>query len=141
MLGNKTVTFTVQPYYDPLNQKYVNIITVNSRPQGPLQQYVRKIKLHKLSPFEMSDSMQKCCLALELFSNDQEHFLNRRDLNLMTSDDVPELLSFLLSNGYHMETQITNMLNQSKFSLSNNRNILFNVTYYPSEQPNITYMR
>jgi hypothetical protein len=58
----------------------------------------------------------------------------------MTPDEIPGLISFLQSNGYQIETQITNMLNQSEIKLSNQR-LAFTVTYYGANQPNIVYMR
>jgi transketolase N-terminal domain/subunit len=53
---------------------------------------------------------------------------------------LADLITFLISNGYQIETQITNMLNQSDIKLSN-RKLGFTVTYYGGSQPNITYMR
>jgi transketolase N-terminal domain/subunit len=58
----------------------------------------------------------------------------------MTPDEIPDLITFLIGNGYQIETQITNMLNQSELKLSN-RKLGFTVTYYGGNQPNITYMR
>jgi hypothetical protein len=59
----------------------------------------------------------------------------------MTPDEIPDLISFLTGNNYQIETQITNMLNQSEIKLSNQK-IGFIVTYYePNQQPNMTYMR
>ena len=54
--------------------------------------------------------------------------------------EIPDLISFLQANGYQIETQITNMLNQSEIKLSNKR-LAFSATYYGANQPNITYMR
>ena len=58
----------------------------------------------------------------------------------MTPDEIPDLISFLTGNGYQIETQITNMLNQSDIKLSDKR-LAFTATYYGTTQPNITYMR
>ena len=58
----------------------------------------------------------------------------------MTPDEIPDLITFLISNGYQIETQITNMLNQSDIKLTN-RKLAFTVTYYGANQPKITYMR
>jgi hypothetical protein len=60
--------------------------------------------------------------------------------DLMTPDEIPELISFLQNNGYQIETQITQMLNQSPVRLSNQQ-ILFTITYYGQNPPNIVYMR
>jgi hypothetical protein len=65
---------------------------------------------------------------------------NNSGCNLMTPDEIPDLISFLQANGYQIETQITNMLAQSEIKLSNKR-LSFSATYYGTNQPNITYMR
>jgi hypothetical protein len=61
--------------------------------------------------------------------------------SLMTPNEMPDLITFLLANGYQLETQLTNMLNQSEVKIAGNKKIAFIVTYYESAQPNITYMR
>jgi hypothetical protein len=58
----------------------------------------------------------------------------------MTPNEIPDLISFLQANGYQIETQITNMLNQSEIKLSDKR-LAFTATYYGDNQPNIMYMR
>jgi hypothetical protein len=58
----------------------------------------------------------------------------------MTPNEMPDLITFLLGNGYQIETQLTNMLNQSDVKLTNQKTALI-VTYYGGTSPNITYMR
>lgn len=133
---NKTITITSQPFYDEYNKCYKNILTVSNVPQGPLSRFVRRIKFPKLSPFQVAGPctpIPKCGLALVNTNT-------RSCCGLMTPDDIPELIAFLLANGYQMETQITNMLNQSEVKL-NNKKLAFTVTYYGTNGPNITYMR
>jgi hypothetical protein len=132
--GVKTFTITSQPYYDQYNECYKNILMVNAEPLGPIRRIVRKIKLSKLSSFQQDNQCyKKCGLALQS--------LRSSLLNYMTPDEIPDLITFLTGNNYQIETQITNMLNQSEIKLSNQK-IGFIVTYYePNQQPNITYMR
>jgi hypothetical protein len=60
----------------------------------------------------------------------------------MTPNEIPDLITFLLANGYQLETQLTTMLNQSEVKIAGNKKIAFMVTYYENaQQPNITYMR
>jgi hypothetical protein len=40
--------------------------------------------------------------------------------NLMTVDEVPTLISFLVSNGYTVDTSITKMFNQSEIRFDTN---------------------
>jgi len=133
--GVKTFTITSQPFYDQYNECYKNILMVNVEPKGPIRRIVRRIQLPKLSPYN-DQYYAKCGLALQSL-----HKTNCRGLGYMTPDEIPDLITFLTGNNYQIETQITNMLNQSEIKLSNQK-IGFIVTYYePNQQPNITYMR
>ena len=58
----------------------------------------------------------------------------------MSPNEIPDLVSFLFANGYQIETQLTNMLNQSEIKLTDKK-FAFTVTYYGANQPNIMYMR
>ena len=136
--GVNTFTITSQPFYDEYNECYKNIIMVNAEPQGPIRRIVRRIKLPKLSPFQQDNPcnpIQKCGLALQSLRG-----INYC-CNLMTPNEIPDLITFLTGNNYQIETQITNMLNQSEIKLADKK-IGFIVTYYDANQkPNITYMR
>ena len=138
--GSNTFTITSQPFYDQYNQCYKNILTVNPEPRGPIRKIVRRIKLPKLSPFQREgpcNPIPQCALALQSLNG----FNNCcKGSDLMSPDEIPELITFLFGNGYQIETQITNMLNQSEVKISN-KIIAFTVTYYETIQPNITYMR
>jgi hypothetical protein len=152
--GFKTFTITSQPFYDQYNQCYKNIMMVNIEPRGPLRRLVRRIKLPKLSPFQREEPcnpIPQCGLALQSLRGEYSDInrfcklVNGRvcknsGCDLMTPDEIPDLITFLIENGYQIETQITNMLNQSELKLSN-RKLGFTVTYYGTNQPNITYMR
>jgi len=100
------------------NNCYKNIVTVNVLPKGPLANIIRKVKLNPLSEFK-EPRFQKCALGL----------LSIRDCNnygnLMCADEIPELFSFLLENGYKIDTSITKMINNNNISFhSENANKL-----------------
>ena len=139
--GVKTFTITSQPFYDQYNECYKNIIMVNLEPLGPIRRIVRRIQLPKLSPFQQDNQYyQKCGLALQSLRGINYGRVTSH-CNLMTPDEIPDLITFLTGHNYQIETQITNMLNQSEIKLSNQK-IGFVVTYFePNQQPNITYMR
>ena len=151
MKGINTFTITSMPFYDQYNQCYKNIITVNMDPQGPLRRLVRRIQLPALSPFQREGScnpIQRCGLSIQSLCGTEYGLTsarytgcsnNKYGCDLMTPDEMPDLISFLQSSGYQIETQITNMFNQSEIKLSNKR-IAFSATYYGNAQPNITYM-
>lgn len=151
MNGVKTFTITSVPFYDQYNQCYYDIMTVNIEPQGPFRKLVRRIQLPALSLFqrdEICNPIQRCCLSIQslrgtVYGFNSARYIgcckNNSGCNLMTPNEIPDLISFLQSNGYQIETQITNMLNQSEIKLSNKR-LAFSATYYGDNQPNITYM-
>jgi len=145
-----TFTLTSQPFYDQYNKCYKNIITINNHPQGPLKKLVRQIKLPPLSPFQVPgpcNPIQKCALALQSIQNNHFYYSTSSGCGkiysgcgLMTPDELPDLYSFLLSNGYQIETQLTNMINQTNVKISN-KNIICTATFYGKNTPNIVYMR
>ena len=140
MNSSATFTLTSQPYFDEYNKCYKNIITVNTIPRGPLSRFVRQLKLPKLSPFQVEgpcNPIEKCTLAVINFLPCRT---NCRNNNLMTPNEMPDLISFLLSNGYQIETQLTNMMNQSETKLTNKKLSMI-VTYYGNNSPSIVYMR
>ena len=144
----RTFTITTQPFYDQYSQCYKNILMINVPPEGPLRQFVRQLKLPRLSPFQdqgQCNNIPKCGLALTNLIN--YHYNNYNNYNtsnkccdLMTPNEIPDLYSFLTANGYQIDTQLTNMMNQSEVKLTNNR-IVCSATYYGNKQPNIVYMK
>lgn len=144
-----TFTISSQPFYDEYNQNYRNILTVNIEPMGPLQKFIRRIQMPYLSPFQKYgnyNSRELCGLAItrlpHIVTNyDASYNYNNKCVSeLMNADETPGLISFLLSNGYQIETQITNMMNLSNVK-TNNKTTVFTATYYGDKPTNITYMR
>jgi len=89
--------------HDSCNESYINILVVNILPDGPLRKYVRQLKMPRVSPFECQERdylLKGCVLALTSFSCD---FGRGR---LMVEDEIPDLFTFLLSNGYSIDTKI-----------------------------------
>jgi hypothetical protein len=132
--ASKTVTLFSQPYLDTYNQCYKNIVTVNLLPQGPLAQLVRKVQFPPLSQFKQPgpcSRINNCGLALTTLNSVFYNNLNKGCSGFMIVDEVPNLMSFLLSNGYDINTSITKMLNNSdiRFDTENANKIICVVTY------------
>ena len=107
----KTVSLFSQPYLDKFNQCYKNIVTLNMTPQGPLGALVRRVQFPPLSEFKQPGPCtpyKQCGLAIVSFEN------GGCCNSLMTVDEVPNLISFLVSNGYSIDTSITKMFNGSE---------------------------
>jgi hypothetical protein len=147
-----TFTITSIPYYNSCTQCYLNVLSINVEPQGPLKKIVRRINFPKLSPYKVEshcNQLNNCGLVLTNLGlqinnmNCCNNYIvnnNNCSTDLLTPNNIPELISFLLANGYQIETQITNMLQNSPVKFNNNKLVL-TATYYGSNQPNITYMR
>ncbi len=114
--GVKTFTLFSQPYLDKCSQQYKNIVVINLYPQGPLTQWVQPISIPAVSEFFKTSSSSSCGLALKT--------MNCRDAesHWMDVSEVPDLIGFLISNSYLVDTQITRMLNSGPVSFDNNCN-------------------
>ena len=132
-----TISLFSQPYYDPCSQCYLNIVTMNLPPRGPLLKITRRIKVYPLSEFKYPSNcsrMQTCGLGLRSLRflagfNGNNNYYSCSDL--MTVDEIPDLFSFLLSNGYTIDTRITKMINQSSIRFKTNQadELIAMVTY------------
>jgi hypothetical protein len=127
----KTISLFSQPYLDNSAGCYKNIITLNTLPQGPLGNFVKKIKMSPLSHFKnysnKCEMTNNCCLAL---SNKCIYMLSDYT-DLMMVDDVPNLISYLLENKYTIDTSITKMFNESdiRFKTNNANELICFITY------------
>ena len=136
-------------------QEYDNIITINLFPKGPLGKLVRRINLSnnmtKLSGFTDyncgnryrnggcggGDGSGNCGYALLSLNNIGYGGLggiggvgnyNCKREDLMTANEIPNLFSFLISNGYKIDTSLTKMMNSSNIQIDTNNIIAF-ITY------------
>ena len=116
IIESKTVSLFSQPYLDTYNQCYKNIVVVNLPPQGPLADLVVRVNFPPLSEFKQPGPctpLKQCGLALVSLDG---QFNN----GLMDVNEVPNLISFLVSNGYTVDTSITKMFNDSEISFNAN---------------------
>jgi len=123
---SSTFVLNSRPFLNRNNygQSYSNIVTINMEPKGPLRRFVRRVRFERLSEFkEPYYSKDLCGLAL--------HSLRNGGDKLMCTDEVPDLFSFLLSNGYKIDTSLTKMMNTSdvRFHTDNANKLICFVTY------------
>ena len=147
MSNPRTFTITSNPYYDQYCKQYQNILMVNVVPDGPLGVFIRKIQLPRLYREGSNyNGVDGCGLAItNVFSNSRTFSNNNNNKfgknGLLTPNEIPDLYSFLTANGYQIDTQLTNMMNQSQVKLTPGKQIVCSATYYGSKQPNIVYMK
>jgi hypothetical protein len=111
---------------------------MNLPPMGPLFKITRRIKVYPLSEFKEPSNcsrLQTCGLGLRSlrFLDGYSGYSNNSYScsDLMTVDEIPDLFSFLLSNGYTIDTSITKMMNQSSIRYkTNNSNELIALIRY-----------
>jgi len=118
----KTVSLFSQAYLDTYNQCYKNIVVVNLKPQGPLGDLVKFVKFPQSIEFKDSGpcSLLKEC-GFALISLDSCNMgCGKFGNNLMVVDEVPNLISYLVSNGYTVDTSITKMFNTSDIRFNTN---------------------
>ena len=126
---SKTVSLFSQPFLDTYNKCYKNIVVINLQPQGPLADLVRFTKFPPLSEFKTHgpcSPIKQCGYALISLGG-----CNMGCEDLMVVDEVPNLISFLVSNGYTVDTSITKMFNQSeiRFDTNTGNKLICFITY------------
>ena len=138
--ANNTYLLSSKPYLFG-GCEYNNIITINLFPKGPLGKIVRRIKMNKLSGFTDNYTNRygygngcECqygllslrCLGLGLGDyNGNMNGRGGRGEYLMTANEIPNLFSFLLSNGYKIDTSLTKLMNTGNIQIDNNNIIAF----------------
>ena len=120
----KTFALFSQPYLDTYNQCYKNIVVINLQPQGPLANLVRFTKFPPLSEFKEPgpcSPLKQCGYALMSLSGCNMGCGSLRGgEDLMVVDEVPDLISYLVMNGYSVDTSITKMFNTSEIRFDTN---------------------
>lgn len=118
----KTYSLSTRAFLDTCNSNsngnaYKNIITINTIPEGPLRIWVRRVNFLPLSEFATYDYEGGGACGLALFSPYKHR--------LMSVEEFPDLISFLLANGYTVDTSLTKMINSSDVKILNNKLLCF----------------
>ena len=117
---SNNVTLYLEPFLNSYYKTYQHIITLSSMPKGPLKNMVACIRSPKLSEFQDGSDFATNHLYILLRYN-KEDITNYSGKNIdiyMNNDDIPNILSYLMENGYVVDTKITNMLYKSKIPMS-----------------------
>jgi len=126
MISYNGYTIMIQNYYDTNLQYYRNIIILNKEPIGPLNKYIKKISMPYLSPFTNS------------FSNDMNNTNNNNtclyaiidfmdNTKLMCVNNIPDLFSFLINNGYIIDYNLTKIIKNTTCASKND--LICYITY------------
>lgn len=115
--ATSSFTVYVEAYLDTYNKEYLNIITVDKMPTGPLAPLIVYISPQKLSPFQSQCAFSNnCTMAISRYYNKG---VCKKGNRFLLAEDIPSLLSFLQANGYSIDTTITKMIQRSNINIGN----------------------
>lgn len=122
------VTLFLQPILDSFSKSYYNVITLSDKPNGPLALYTRHLSFPKLSEFQENNFRNQCLIVLlkTMLSHSQSHFSHSHSQSHSSNaysshshsckylgiDDISDVFSFLVSNGYVIEEELTHITSQ-----------------------------
>ena len=143
--ANASIVMYLEPILNNYNKTYLSIVTLSNMPEGPLKEMVCRINPPKLSDFQpaspFSINGSNCMYAVMRYPRPfpvSSTITNSSKLDTyMYSDDIPSIISYLTSNGYKVDTKITNMLQHSNINIggpaptrmSGNRRMVCMFTY------------
>ena len=114
--ANQSIVFHLEPILNSYSKTYQNIITLNTMPSGPLANMVTRQSPTKLSIFQEGGIQSSNCMFILLRYPKTGPQKYNQDC-YMGADDIPSLLSWLNTNGYTIETEITKMLYKSRVTI------------------------
>jgi len=106
------------PYYDTHKQTYYNIVVIDRNPvnNSALKSIVERTTFTKLSPFKGFYDNNYCMYAIKSFSNYYKFSIDK---------DLPIIFQWLIINGYTINTDITNMINNNNIFNKSKKLICF----------------
>lgn len=102
-----TYQLSAYVYLNSCDECYQKIVIINEMPIGPLKSLIKTIPNKKLSPFQ---SHSNCCpIPPCIFGilHPQDHS------KLICMKDIADLFSFLITNGYTIQYELTKIMQQS----------------------------
>lgn len=115
-LSKQSYVISLETVLNSFTRNYCKIIVIDRIPTGPLASLVSTISTPKLSPFQNNHLGHTCIHPIMRFPNISSN-LNNID-NFLTNKDIPSVISYLRSNQYIIDSDLTNMV--SNFSQSSN---------------------
>jgi hypothetical protein len=123
----KTIVLYLEPILNTYYKTYQNIITLSAIPDGPLEQMVTMISTTKLSPFQdantysspqLNSGLGGGCIYVLLRYPKQGGGMNWKNSDtFMGADDITSVFSYLQTNGYKIDTELTKMMNKSRVTI------------------------
>ena len=115
----KSFSLYLEPILNSYWKTYMQVITLNIIPDGPLHDLVMPVSFPKLSqfqeapgnsPFFRGSHCVPCLMRYPVSYIGGSGAAFKMGDAFMGADDIPSVFSFLQSNGYTIQTQLTSML-------------------------------
>jgi hypothetical protein len=90
--------------------EYMNVITLNCMPEGPLRSMVGRMPRKRLSEFVGWSDHDRCMHVLTRYP--VSGFSAKRSDAFMVERDIPAVLQYLKTHGYHVDSDTRYLLKQ-----------------------------
>ena len=123
-----TISLYMTPYYDNINEEYHHIIILNKKPEGPLKKFIKQIHIKKGSSKieRINESYCGYAISRNILTNNSNHI----KLDICVMEDITEIYDFLINNNYILNADLTKLLTENTYIISNNsKRLLFSFSY------------
>tara|TARA_Y100000389_G_scaffold203656_1_gene252890 strand:+ start:1081 stop:1479 length:399 start_codon:yes stop_codon:yes gene_type:complete len=110
-LSQQSYILSLKTILNTFTHNYCKIIVIDRIPIGPLASLVTTISTPQLSPFQNNTLGHSCIYPIIRFPNISPN-LNQID-HFLTTHDIPSIISYLRSNNYVIDSDLTNLISQS----------------------------
>lgn len=109
-LSHSSVSFYLDNVLDSGSQTYYKVISLSVMPRGPLSNMVAVRRFPPLSEFQTASPWDThgsmCKYVLMRYPERGASSVS----NLMSQEDIPSLLGYLMSNGYQVQTDLSRLI-------------------------------
>ncbi len=92
------IALYLEPILDPRTKEYINVLTLDTYPEGPLRDLVKQQRLPSLSEFK-APNQEKCKYTL----------MDEDKVCYLTKSDIPYMFSYLRTNGYTIDRDLSKL--------------------------------
>ena len=118
-------TVCLEPFLNTYYKEYQNILTVDREPTGAINNYVKRVHLSSLSPFETFPSalspVESCIHA---FVRNPNGFTLKNNNPFLNERDIPSLLGFLRTNGYTVDMETVKIMHKAGMQNSGSKRFI-----------------
>lgn len=107
-------------YYEPLYEKYANILTLNKEPDGELKKYTKNIRITRPSTNESTINKTYCSYGI---SNTLSNNSTNSNINWMTQEQLDDFTQFILNNNYVINDALTQIYKNMLYN--NNKRVIY----------------